>query len=853
MTVGADGAILRFELASAFEQCGQIDPAIEHLRRAVALDPQMPAAQINLAALLEKADRLKEALIASRRAVDIAPGHAVAHYNLARVQQSLGEIDSAIATYSKTAQLDKKFALAYTNRGCCHLLNGNYASGWSDYEWRLATPQCKVTSYPQPRWNGSPLPQGTLLVHGEQGIGDEIQFASCVPDIVPLVKQSVLVCDPRIARLMARSFPAVVIIAHDRQANPAPPKLPMPFDAQIPSGSLPMHVRPSLDHFPRRKQFLLADPTQKRAWRKRYETLGSGLKIGFSWRGGGTWEERRKRTTTLDQWRELLSVHGVQFINLQYGQVADEIAGLRQSGIELHHFDDADPLGDLDLFAAKVAALDLVISVGNATVHLAGALGMPTWCLVPAVPQWRWKIQDKTTPWYPSVHIIRQLRTDDWNSAIVPAAAKLRDHVRHPAPFDSPALKFERVVMPVATSSPSKMATVNPAPRCTSPQTTPAASTQSQVRLTQSERKYIARKAAAFFNDNRHDEAAPLAEQLLAADADNLVALRILGVVARQTKDFDRSLQLLNKALKIAPTNAPLCFDLGVTYAELKLQQQAYENFLLCVKYWPTFQPACVNLAAILEQQERYEDSLPWARKAVELKPDCPLAHYNCANQLRECGRVAEAIPHYQTALRLKPDYIKARWNLAICHLLLGDYANGWPLFEVREIADEVKFDKFIQPRWDGSSLAGKTIVVHAEQGLGDEVLFATCFDDVISTAKKTIITCEPRLLKLLQRSFPKATIYPWTRRRDWSPLPLAEPVDWQIPAGSLPAYVRTTAESFPLRNGFLTADHEQIAVWRKRFTALGTGLKVGLSCAPEAKPTKAASAPSRCPIGNKS
>ena len=526
-----------------------------------------------------------------------------------------------------------------------------------------------------------------------------------------------------------------------------------------------------------------------------------------------------------------MSIPGFQFVNLQYGQVADEIADLRHSGIELHHFDDADPLGDLDLFAAKVAALDLVISVGNATVHLAGALGVPTWCLVPAVPQWRWKIQGETTPWYPSVRIIRQLYPDDWNSAIAQAAAKLCAHMQHPAASESPALKLERELMPVATSSPSKMATVNSAPQSDSPQTTPAAPTQSHVRLTQSERKHIARQAAAFFNDNRLDEAAPLAEQLLAADADNLVALRILGVFARQSKDFDRSLQLLNKALKIAPTNAPLYFDLGVTYTELKLQQQAYENFLLCVKHQPTFQPACVNLAAVLEQQERYEDSLPWARKAVELKPDCPLAHYNCANQLRECGRVAEAIPHYQTALRLKPDYIKARWNLAICHLLLGDYANGWPLFEVREIAEEVKFDKFTQPRWGGSLLAGKTIVVHAEQGLGDEVLFASCFDDVIASAKKTIITCEPRLLKLFQRSFPKATLYPWTRRRDWSPLPLAEPVDWQIPAGSLPAYFRTTAESFPQRNGFLVADREQVAAWRERFAALGTGLKVGLSC----------------------
>ena len=261
----------------------------------------------------------------------------------------------------------------------------------------------------------------------------------------------------------------------------------------------------------------------------------------------------------------------------------------------------------------------------------------------------------------------------------------------------------------------------------------------------------------------------------------------------------------------------------------MKRQREAYECFLKSTQFNPPYQPAFVNISAILEQQERYEESLQWARKAVELKSDCPLAHYNLANSLRECGRVADAISHYELAVKYRPDYAKAKWNLGICHVLLGHFAQAWPLFELRDVAEEVKLDKYAQPRWDGSPLAGKTIVVHAEQGIGDEVLFASCFDDVIRQAGKTILVCEPRLQKLFARSFPRATVYAWARRKDWGPMPLAELVDFQIPAGSLPLCFRNRAEDFPQRDRFLTVDPALLETWRQRLSQHG-GLKIGIS-----------------------
>ena len=825
-----------FDQAARLERAGQLDEAVIQLRQAARLNPNSGDVQINLAALLEKTGQLDESLPAARRAVELCPDLAIAHYNLGKVLQSCAKLDEAISAYSDAIELDQSFALAYTNRGCCRLLQGDYTAGWSDYQWRLCTPLVQTDRYSQPRWDGKPLAEGTLLIHGEQGIGDETQFASCVPDLVPLAKQCVLVCQPRLAKLFARSLPAVAVVPHERKPDRVPPQFRINIDAQIALGSVPMYLRQSMGEFPLRQRYLLADPQGKRRWRDRYEALGSGPKVGISWFGGGTSEERRHRTTTLAQWRDLLNVPGVQFVNLQYGNCTDElIAAVKEIGPVIHHFHDADPLGDLDAFAAKVAALDLVISIGNATVHLAGALGVPTWCLVPFAPQWRWGLAGETTPWYHSVRIIRQTQSNNWSEALGEAAQQLQTLVsntnsasfatavstHNPQPEKGSEVFLYRGLLvsgPIAGG-------ISDSASGTPPAGSPLPASIAKITL-----KSLIQRATQAFNENRLEDAAAIAEQILKSDANSVLALRILGAAARKAQQCERSLEFYARAIQLAGNSAAPHFEMGLTYAEMKRQREAYDCFLKSTQFNPPFQPAFVNISAILEQQERYEESLHWARKAVKLKPDCPLAHYNLANSLRECGRVAEAITHYEQAVKYRPDYAKAKWNLGICHVLLSHFAEAWPLFELRDVAEEVKIDQYTQPRWDGSSLAGKTIVVHAEQGIGDEVLFASCFDDVIQQAGKTILVCEPRLKKLFARSFPKAVVYGWARRKNWSPMPLSEAVDFQIPAGSLPLYLRGSAESFPQRERFLTVDAALVDEWKRRLSQDGAGLKVGIS-----------------------
>ncbi|HEY2880917.1 MAG TPA: tetratricopeptide repeat protein, partial [Pirellulales bacterium] len=741
--LGGDGVELRCELAAALEQCLRFDNAAGHLERAIALDPQSVQAHANLAALLEKLDRTDDALKTARRAITLDPNQPIAHYNLGKILQSQGKIAEAIAAFDNAIELDPQFALARATRGSCRLLVEQYPTGWSDYEWRLQTGQIQLPRFPQPLWTGQPLETGTLLVHSEQGIGDEILFASCLPEVITRVGKCVFICHPRLARLMARSFPAAVVVAQAPAADRAPPKLPLAADFQIPSGSLPMHLRPTAESFPRRKRFLLADPEKRRTWQKQFDVLGPGLKIGISWRGGGTWEERRRRTTTLDQWRAVLEITGAQFINLQYGDCSAELANENRTGGEtLHDLPGADPLGDLDEFAAKVAALDLVISIDNATVHLAGALGIPTWCLVPFVPQWRWRLHGEQSPWYPSVQLFRQTKPGDWDGVLNAVAAKLRAEVQSPltgrfanrespkaakAPSSSPT-QPAAVTATVATAKP-RLICIDSSPASSAalpksqpqPAVKPGAVNNKHRPSGKTDRKLLDHAIQAF-NANGYAEADRLAEQILAINPQEVVALRIRGVAARKVHELDRSVEFLNRGLELASNNAILCFELGVTYLEMNRHRDAYDSLLRAVEINPQLQPACVNICAILELQERFEEALVWAQRAVELKPDCGLANYNLANQLRECGHIVPAIKHYEQSVKLRPDYPKAKWNLGIAYLLLGKFEQAWPLFELRGAAEDVKFDLYPQPRWEGSPLAGKTIVVHAEQGIGDEV-----------------------------------------------------------------------------------------------------------------------------------
>jgi hypothetical protein len=193
-------------------------------------------------------------------------------------------------------------------------------------------------------------------------------------------------------------------------------------------GSLCRWLRPNAGSFPSRPGYLKAEPAQIDSFRARYrERFGDRPVIGVSWRGG-TGKVTQVRSVALTAWAPILRQPAFGFVNLQYGDCRADLEAVRRDlGIEIVDDETVDPLKNLDDFAAQTAAMDLVISIDNSTVHMAGALNVPVWALLPAVPDWRWMLGRSDSPWYPSVRLFRQATAGEW----VPVIERITEELKH--------------------------------------------------------------------------------------------------------------------------------------------------------------------------------------------------------------------------------------------------------------------------------------------------------------------------------------------------------------------------------------------------------------------------------------
>src|SRR4029077_10366218 len=197
--------------------------------------------------------------------------------------------------------------------------------------------------------------------------------------------------------------------------------------------------------------------------------------------------------------------------------------------------------------------------------------------------------------------------------------------------------------------------------------------------------------------------------------------------------------------------------------------EDAVSSYRRAIELNPRYGDAILNLAAALDRLEKHEEALDWSQCATAMLPANPIAHFNLANVLRALGQLDDANAAFQAAIALDPNFADAHWNHACCRLLAGDFAIGWQEYEWREQAGAVPLDRYPQPHWKGERLDGQTILVHAEQGIGDEILFAGCLRKLIAHAGRCVFVCEPRLEKLFARSFPRATVHGFARRKDRS------------------------------------------------------------------------------------
>jgi tetratricopeptide (TPR) repeat protein len=404
---------------------GLYDQAKAQLERVLERSPQHYAALQCMGLTLQKMHRPELALQYYMRARAIDGADAELLNNLAVALQDLGRLDEALASYDAAIAQKPDFTLAIWHRSLAYLLQHDFDRGWPDYELRLVSENQPRRPTAFERWDGSALAGRKLLIYAEQGLGDEIMFASCLPDAIAASGHCVVECSPKLETLFRRSFPAATVYAARPDKAVPDAVAAAGIDVQCPIGSLPLIFRRARVQFPRHHGYLRADPGLTAAWRTRLAALGPGLKVGIAWQGGTHKSRQPVRSLPLARMLPILRSTSANFVDLQYTDSRAELDALREAaGINIHSWDEVRT--DYAETAALVAALDLVISVCTAVIHLGGALGRPVWVLAPFSPEWRYGIAGEEMPWYPSVRVLRQPAYGDWDAVIDEVAQALR-------------------------------------------------------------------------------------------------------------------------------------------------------------------------------------------------------------------------------------------------------------------------------------------------------------------------------------------------------------------------------------------------------------------------------------------
>jgi tetratricopeptide (TPR) repeat protein len=402
----ANNADAACQLGFVLFRSGRYEEAREVYEALIAAHPDFAEAHHNFGLLQLETGYAAEALANFQRTLALKPAIVETAACVGHALRDLGRLEEAIQAYDAVLARQPQFGDAVINRCYALLMRGDYARGWPEYERRFAATGTAERDSGVTRWRGESLNAKRVLVFAEQGIGDEIMFASCLPDLLLTAGHCFLECNTRLAALFSRSFPQASVHGGEKTGDTRWLEELAPLDYQLSIGSLPMRYRRTSADFPARPGYLKADPARIAFWRATLAALSGRPRIGIAWRGGTLRNRQYLRSTRLEEWLPILERRGVGFVSLQHGDHTAELLALRERGIAIHEVAAANE--DLDELAALTSALDLVITVDNTVAHLAGALGVRVWIMLPYSPEWRYLREGEAMPWYPSARLFRQ-------------------------------------------------------------------------------------------------------------------------------------------------------------------------------------------------------------------------------------------------------------------------------------------------------------------------------------------------------------------------------------------------------------------------------------------------------------
>lgn len=440
-----------FNLANVLRAANNFDEAIKYYYKAMELNPEFEEAYNNLGTVFNEKNEKNKAILNYKKAIEINPEFVDAYCNLAMVLKEQGKIDEALSwcykaivinpdnaeVYNKIGVIlyyEKRFEEAlnwyekavnlkpdseefHFNLGSTQILLENLEDGWENYDYRHfknIKQKLKIESFKQPLWKGESLQNKTIYTYYEQGLGDSIQFVRYLPILKEMGTKVLFKAQTSLIELFKQNYPDIEILDESIQDKT------LNFDLFSPILSLPGALKTNINNIPETKKYLKADPEKRNYYKEKIASSHltdaplndsyNKFKLGIVWQGSHTNKNDKNRSVSLDFFSEIAKLENINLYSLQKGVGEEQIEKSSLNIINL-----GSSFNDFSDTAAAIENLDLVICVDTAVAHLSGALGIPTWILIPYIPCWRWFTERTDSPWYDSVKLFRQKEPGNWN------------------------------------------------------------------------------------------------------------------------------------------------------------------------------------------------------------------------------------------------------------------------------------------------------------------------------------------------------------------------------------------------------------------------------------------------------
>lgn len=422
--------------------------AVEMLRALLAIEAESPVLWNTLGTVLSDQGDMSTALTFFNEALRLHPDFAKAHYNRSTTRHALGDMEGALAdleTAMPGAESAFERSMMNMSRALQLMAMGRLGEAFDAYEARLDQnmPDVLRVLASAPRWDPATetIRGKRLLIVGEQGLADEMLFAGCIGDAIEDVGPEgkvFIAVERRMVEMFQRSFPAAMVGAHRsvKQAGQFTRFVPLVeeltadgqgVDCWTPMASLLAVYRRSIEDFPNHAGYLKVDPDRVAHWRGELDKLGDGLKVGLHWKSLVLTGSRARYFSSFQRWRRVLSTPGTMMVNLQCGDVTEDLAEAEASGVTIWT-PPIDLKNDLEDVAALSAAVDIVIGPGIAGTNLAAATGANTWMII-APDDWQ-LLGTHAYPYYPGMRVYRRATFDGWDEVMERLRSDLEEAVR---------------------------------------------------------------------------------------------------------------------------------------------------------------------------------------------------------------------------------------------------------------------------------------------------------------------------------------------------------------------------------------------------------------------------------------